>query len=335
MKLNDFLKKADLIKILEKLNLKNIKPLVDDVMVSCYRHEDYKPSLGINKYTGIYNCFSCGDKGNLITLVAKQRNISNSEAIKLLYKFAGIRLTTERLVVNSKMVYRQIKKLLKPKQIKVKKKRIIEPIVRLPLNTTHHLIAGIEYFKARGINEAALRNHAITFCTSGFYKNRAIIPIQDENGRLVSFEARDITGMAEQKVLYPKGSNVNNTLYNLYKTREKKNIIIVEGMMDAIYLTQRGFDVVSTYNATVSERQEELLSRYFRRVYFAYDGDKAGRAGAIKYGPLLDLHLSVYIITLPAGKDPDELTKQEFTELYRKAEHIDTYLAKRLINKII
>lgn len=333
MKLSKFLKKANLIKILKKIGIKNLNILDNDIMGSCPLHEDNNPSWGVNKITGQYNCFSCGDRGNLITLIAKQMDISSSEAVKVLYQFAGISMKMDELVIGSKMVYRQIKKMLKPKVCKQKEKKV-DAIISLPLNVTYNFIHGVEYFKNRGINEATLRRYGITFCTSGFYKNRAIIPILDYNGKLVNFEARDITGIAEKKVLYPKGVNINNTLYNLQYARDINSVIIVEGLMDVLYLSQMGFNVVSTYGVNISERQEQLLNKYFSRVYMAYDGDKAGRVGMIKYGSRLDLHLSVYIIILPKGKDPDGLTKKKFTELYKQAESLDSYLTKRLVKKL-
>lgn len=333
MKLNKFLKKVDLIKILKKIGIKNLNILDDNIMGSCPLHEDKNPSWGINKITGQYNCFSCGDKGNLITLISKQMNISFSEAVKVLHNYAGLSMKVEELIIDSKMIYRQIKKMLKLKTKETESK--IEAIISLPLDLSDSFMGGLDYFVNRGINEDTLQRYNIKFCMSGFYKNRAIIPILDANGKLVNFEARDITGMAEKKVLYPKGANINNTLYNLHIAKyNSKSVIVVEGLMDALYLAQRGFNVVSTYGVNMSERQEELLSKYFQQVYLAYDGDKAGRKAIIKYGSLLDLHLSVYVIILPKGKDPDGLTKKQFMKLYNTAEDFDIYISKRLLNHI-
>lgn len=333
MKLNKFLKKVDLADILKKMGIKNLKILDDNIMGSCPLHKDKNPSWGISKHTGQYNCFSCGDNGNLITFISKQMDVSYGEAVRVLCKYAGISMKIEEVVINCKKIYRQIKKMLAPK-VEEQEENKVETIISLPLDLSRNFMPGLNYFENRGIDKDTLKKYHIKFCTSGFYKNRAIIPILDERGKLANFEARDITGIAEKKVLYPKGANISNTIFNLYNVKRNKSVIIVEGLMDALYLSQRGFNAVSTYGVNISEIQEQLLNKYFSRIYMAYDGDKAGRLGMIKYGSILALHLSVYIITLPKGKDPDELSKKEFIRLYKQADELYTYLAKRLMNKI-
>ena len=85
----------------------------------------------------------------------------------------------------------------------------------------------------------------------------------------------------------------------------------------------------------ISEQQEELLSRNFKKVYIAFDSDKAGLQGTIKYGHYLSLHLSVYIITLKKNTDPDNYSKKEFCRLYRKAVPFQEYISKKLLNRFI
>ena len=330
MKINKIVKKINLIKLLNKLGVKNIKPLDENTMFSCPFHKDDNPSCGIKKNTGQYHCFSCGESGSLIEFIAKIKTISNKEAVQYLSNFAGISVGS--LLISSKTVFRQLKKMIKlNKKQKVKKE--IEYNIELPLNVNDNYYACIQYFENRGIDKYTMKKHNITFCTEGFYKNRAIIPIYKPNGSLLTFEARDITGMAEKKVLYPKNTKVNNTLFNFDKVYRHKEVIIVEGLMDALYLDQRGFNVISTYGANISETQEELLSLNFKKIYIAYDGDKAGRNATIKCGGALDLHLSVYVITLKNGTDPDSYSTSEFTRLYNKAISYQQYVSNKLLNR--
>ena len=110
MKLNNFLKKVDLADILKKMGIKNLKILDDNIMGSCPLHRDKNPSWGISKHTGQYNCFSCGDNGNLITFISKQMDVSYGEAVRVLHKYAGISMKIEELVISSKIMVSGIKR---------------------------------------------------------------------------------------------------------------------------------------------------------------------------------------------------------------------------------
>ena len=332
MKIERILKKIDLIKLLKVLKIQNIRDAGDNVMGLCPFHIEKNPSWGVRKTTGQYHCFSCGESGSLITLISKIKDISSKEAVQYLNKIAGIR--SGNFLISGKTIYRQLKKMFIgniQKQVIVEK----EPIIELPLNLSDNYFGGIQYFEKRGIHQCTRKKHNISFCTSGFYHNRAIIPIYRADGSLLTFEARDIMGMADKKVLYPRGAKINRTLYNLQNAKQRNEVIIVEGLMDALYLSERGFNVVSTFGASISEQQEELLSRNFKKVYIAFDSDKAGLQGMIKYGHYLSLHLSVYIITLKKNTDPDNYSKKEFCRLYHKAIPFQEYISKKLLNRFI
>lgn len=332
MEINKVLKKIGLKKILDKLGFKNQKPLDDNIMLSCPFHNDNNPSCGVSKETGQYNCFSCGESGSLISFVSKVKDITPKEAVQYLNKLAGF--SAEALIVGSKTIYRQLKKMLVRKK-KIEKEEEIEYNVELPLDLNDEYFPGIHYFDKRGIDKYILKKHNISFCMSGFYKNRAIIPIYKKDRSLLTFEARDITGMAEKKVLYPKHTKINRTLFNIDKVYYTAEIIIVEGLMDALYLDKRGFNVVSTFGACVSEWQEELLSKNFKKVYIAFDGDKAGRSATRRYGKNLELLLKVYVITLIKGTDPDSYTAEQFQRLFELAVTYTEYISRKLLNRLI
>lgn len=333
MNISKIIKKIKLHKLLDKLECKNQKPLDENIMVSCPFHEDKKPSCGISKKTGQFNCFSCGESGSLITFIAKIKDITLSDAVRYLNKFAGI--SKESLIISGKTIYRQLKKMLIRKNKKTHKEDETEYSVELPLYLNDEYLPGIHYFDERGIDKYTLKKHNISFCTSGFYKNRAITPVYKPDGSLLTFEARDITGMADKKVLYPKNTKINRTLFNFDKAYHGAEIIIVEGMMDALYLDQRGFNVVSTFGAAVSEKQEELLSHYFKIAYISFDGDKAGRRATIRYGSNLELHLSVYVMTLKNNTDPDSYSTRQFKKLFDNAIPFQEYIDKKIIKKIL
>ena len=166
---------------------------------------------------------------------------------------------------------------------------------------------------------------------NSLYKNRAIIPIKDANGKMFSFEARDLTKLAEKKALYPLHSKTSLALYNLHRAKKEKWVIITEGIMDALYLQQHGWNTIATFGVGISEKQEELICKYFDEVYFAYDSDIAGKKALIKAGKKLSLYLQVYVIILPKGKDPDGVSGDEFKILQHNAIKFNKYLYKSLL----
>lgn len=332
MNIKKYMKRVDIIKLLKDLGIQDIKDMGDNVMGLCPFHVEKNSSWGISKNTGLWNCFSCGEKGNIITLVARVKEVGIKQAIFWLYKIIGVR--RDFIPIGTKMIYRQIKKIIKGGVDNIIQKEEKNVIVCLPKYVNNNFIPGLLYFKGRGINKVTLRKHNITFCTDGFYRNRAIVPIVNDCGKLISFESRDLTGMAEKKVLYPKNTKVNHTLYNLKEAKQNSEVVITEGLMDVLYLDQRGFNTVATFGINISEKQEELLSRYFKKIYIAFDGDKAGHQGMIKYGSYLSLHQSVYIITLDKNKDPDNYTKEEFNKLKNNAVEIQSYISKKILNQI-
>ena len=56
----------------------------ENIVVNCCFHADKNPSLSINTKKGVYNCFSCGAKGDLINAYMVRNNLKFGEAIKAL-----------------------------------------------------------------------------------------------------------------------------------------------------------------------------------------------------------------------------------------------------------
>lgn len=111
------------------------------------------------------------------------------------------------------------------------------------------------------------------------FRNRLIIPIRDERGRVIGFGARALAAEdnpkylnSPQTVLFDK----SRTLFGLdtAKTtiREIETAVIVEGYMDAIQAQQAGFkNVVAQMGTAMTETQLRLLTRSAKRIVLALD----------------------------------------------------------------
>lgn len=168
------------------------------------------------------------------------------------------------------------------------------------------------------------------------FRGRLMFPIRNRNGEVIGFGARTLTGdepkylNSPQTTLFDKSA----TLYGLDLAKDAiraQNLaVIVEGYMDAIGAHQGGFkNVVASLGTALTQKQLELLKRLTKRYALALDPDAAGEeatkrglavarealdrktvpvpmgAGMIAFEDRLEAELLV--ISLPEGKDPDEL----------------------------
>lgn len=164
---------------------------------------------------------------------------------------------------------------------------------------------------------------------------RLIIPIINNFSCAIAFGGR----LLEKKPNFAKYKNTqetelfikNRTLYNinnLKKLRAEgqiKDVIMVEGYMDAISLYSAGFkNVVASMGTSLTVEQARILKRYTDTVIISYDGDGAGQKATIRGLEILKKEgLTVKVLILPDGLDPDDVIKKygqkKYAELLAKS----------------
>jgi DNA primase len=161
------------------------------------------------------------------------------------------------------------------------------------------------------------------------FRNRLIIPIRDERGRVVAFGGRVLDPNdnpkylnSPQTILFDK----SRTLFGLDTAkraiREQETVVIVEGYMDAIQAQQAGFyNVVAQMGTAMTEMQLGLIApRYARRVILALDADAAGQSAtrrslevarqALEADYAGRMSVDMRILQIPDAKDPDDLIRE-------------------------
>ena len=175
------------------------------------------------------------------------------------------------------------------------------------------------------------------------FRGRLMFPIFTPSGKVVAFGARTLS---ENKRI-PKYINSPQTeVYNkseaLYGIQVAKNeirkaseVLLVEGYTDVISLHQAGIgQVVSTSGTSLTDGQIRLMKRYADRLVMVFDADAAGKGAAVRgIGLALAGGMSVRVLTLPAGEDPDSYVREQGLELFeefRKEHTLDflRYLVK-------
>ena len=182
------------------------------------------------------------------------------------------------------------------------------------------------------------------------FRNRVIIPIQNENGEFVAFGARALEKDQNPKYLNSSDSliyNKSRLLYGLYTAKEaikhEDSVILMEGYFDVISSQAHGIEnCVASCGTSLTPDHVKLLSRYTksRRIYLSFDTDSAGQkatargASIIKevfaglgnvkqfdesYLPSSDdkYACEIRVIAPPEGKDPDEFVRSVGADAYK------------------
>ncbi len=157
------------------------------------------------------------------------------------------------------------------------------------------------------------------------FRNRAIFPIIDQYGNVLAFGGRAL-GDAQPKYLNTSDTPVFNKRLGVYaanllkKERNLKRVILVEGYMDVVSLTQFGVTgVCATLGTALTPEQAKLLKRFAPMVYLSYDGDNAGQNAIMKgLGILEEAGVPAKVLQFPDNLDPDEFIRRDGMEGFEK-----------------
>jgi len=225
-----------------------------------------------------------------------------------------------------------------------------------------------DYLEGRGYEEAdILASGMLVENESGGqpydrFRGRVIVPIADERGVFVAMGGRGLHGEepkylnSPQTELFDKGRTLFGLDLAAPGIRDSGTVVVVEGYMDVIGPWQAGFkNVVATMGTSLTENHATLLRRFARRVVLAMDPDAAGLAAAERAGGLFialdspenmarsarsadsfvaQTELELRVAPLPAGKDPDEVARDDPAGWANAIDNASTY-AEFLIRRIM
>ena len=181
------------------------------------------------------------------------------------------------------------------------------------------------------------------------FRDRIMFPILNQRGQIIGFGGR-VLAQEEPKylnspetVLFEKGRELYNFFSARRAIREVNCVVVVEGYMDVIALSQHGIDyaVAALGTATTSFHLQKLL-RLTDHIIFCFDGDKAGRKAAWRALenslPLISDGKYMGFLFLPEGEDPDSYVRQygkvSFEQQLKQAIPLSEFLFKELCSGI-
>ncbi|MBK7986206.1 MAG: DNA primase [Ignavibacteria bacterium] len=320
----------------------------------CPFHADKHPSMNVNPHMGIFKCFSCGKGGNVITYMMEYYKLPFIEAVKQLASRAGIVLPEEQdssdnesqnkmetlraVMLEAQTLYAQMLKNREAllAQAYISKRGFSHEIVQqfslgYSPDAWKFLCEGLvkKGFKEETLEEAGLIIRKDDGAVYDRFRNRLMFPIHDVAGRTIGFGARQLTdekGQAKyinspETGLYSK----SRVLYGLYQAknaiRNQDAAIMTEGYADTITLHQFGFThTIASSGTALTREQLQLLSRFTKNVFIAYDGDGAGQTATIRGLELaLEEGFNVKIMQFPEGEDPDSFIRNRGADAFRSA----------------
>ncbi len=335
----------------------------------CPFHQEKTPSFNVIPAKGIFHCFGCQVGGDVFRFLMMLEGLSFVEAVKELAGAAGVdipereltpgelrqlreRSTLYDVIEAAASFYESVlwtrpegepgRRYLEQRQISnetAQRARIgFAPggWTRL-IDHLHHL-----GFPPQRVLEAGLaRPRQSGGGAYDAFRERVLFPIRNNRGQVLAFGGRLLEGDGPKYINTPETSlyNKSKTLYGLKHARaaiqRKDRAVVVEGYFDVVSMHQGGFDeTIATCGTALTPEHVAKLRRLTRNVVLVMDSDNAGMRAAERSLPLfLEARIQAWRIELPGAKDPDELLREDGSEVMEAALRARTPLLEWVIDR--
>lgn len=309
----------------------------------CPFHDEKTGSFVVSPSKQIYHCFGCGAGGDSLKFVMEYEKLSYPEALEKLASSHNFSLSytdnkqnkpRSQLMEKINEWYQSLLVSHKTASLYLKERGIYESsIEKFGIGYAPDSNATVNYIKSQMFTISEALTMGVVGQDSGRYFARFVeritFPIHSANGSIVGFGGRTITGHQAKYVNSPETPffNKSRLLYAYHYAKQEiykqKEIVITEGYLDVIMLHQAGFtNTVATLGTALTLEHLPLLRKGEPKIIMAYDGDKAGRAAALKAAKLLSASgFDGGVIIFGSGLDPADMVKngalEELSDMIR------------------
>ncbi len=331
------------------------------------------PSFTVNDEKEFYHCFSTGEHGNIFDFLMKTKSMGFGEAVKTLASEAGMqpyRFTTfdkkkDLRFQTYKNIFKEYSNYFSQELFSLRNRDALDYLLKrgLKKNIIEEFKLGYVPWK-NNFYQVLLKKYSEEeiASTNLYYKNektgrqvdrfnsRIIFPINNIMGDNIAFGGRIIKESKLAKYInspetefYKKGS----TVFNLDRAKnfrvENNEVIIVEGYMDVVSLHSNEIkNVISNSGTALTERQINLIWKFFHNPIICLDGDESGQNAAYRIAeklfPFINEKNRIYFSTLPDGQDPDDFLKKKgklnFLELLKQKQIIQLFIWNYNLSKV-
>jgi DNA primase len=327
----------------------------------CPFHGEKTPSFNVNQELGLYRCWGCQVRGDVITFVREIEHLDFVAAVELLAGWAGITLRYSDKDEGEGRKRRARLVAAVEKAVDWYHERLLSAPDAAPAR---------KYLRERGLTGDEVRAFRIGWAPEGWdtlvkalhlpddvvrdtglgylnrsgrqtdaFRGRILFPIFDANGDAVGFGGRVMPGGEGPKykntpetTLYQKSKLLYALNWSKARIVTDDRAIVCEGYTDVIGFARAGLPAaVATCGTALTEEHVRLLRRYARRLVLAFDADSAGQAAAERfYQWERDHDLEVSVADLPPGVDPADLAGSDPERLAAAVEHAVPFLRFRI-----
>ena len=305
----------------------------------CPFHVEKTPSFFVNPVLKLYHCFGCGASGDAIKFLQEIEHISFQEALERLAKMAGVELKISTGRSEKDLYVEYLTRVFAEYRKQFKQSAV-----------------AVEYITRRGFSESESNLYEFGFSPEnsriaqrvarsmslpdekasqyGLYKpsngidlfeGRLIMPIKDENGKIIAFAGRSLDDREPKYLNSPETKFFSKRSVLFMLDRAKKAIksldfaVICEGYFDAIALHRAGVtNAVAVLGTSLTREHVSKLMPLSRNVILAFDNDEAGiRATLRSLKVLVEASFDVAVVKLPE-KDPDETYRKRGADYLKK-----------------
>ena len=331
------------------------------------------PSFTVNDEKEFYHCFSSGEHGNIFDFLMKTKSIGFGEAVRTLateagmqpYRFSNFDKKKDLRFQNYKNILKDYSNYFHQQLSQEKNKEALNYLLRRGLNknTIEEFQLGYVSWKNDFYEELLKKYSEEDINLTGlYYKNeksgkyvdrfnsRVIFPVNNISGDTIAFGGRIIRESKLAKYInspetefYKKGSMI----FNLDKAKDARaetdEVIIVEGYMDVVSVYSAGIkNVIANSGTALTERQIDLIWKFFSNPIICLDGDQSGQKAALRIAeklfPFINEKNKIYFSIMPEGKDPDDYIKQngkeELLTLLKDKQVIQSFIWNYYLSKI-
>lgn len=313
----------------------------------CPFHAEKTPSFSVSSRKGFYHCFGCKASGDIFSFLMQMEGKTFPEALEELAAQAGVELPRRETGDGRSRALKQ--RLLELNELAaayyqhqlwhhreaararahLQQRGLDEDIVRrfrlgyAPEgwnNLVDHLRGrsgaqqvSLTEAQSLGLLAEGNRGHYDLF------RDRLVFPIVGLGGKVIGFGARKLNDDQEgPKYINSRQSRVfdkSEVLYGLQQARRSVqasgSVVLVEGYFDVLALVQAGVDhTVATCGTALTETHARVLHRFTQKVITVFDADEAGMSASRRAAvALLRENLGPYMVSLPAGEDPDSFIR--------------------------
>jgi len=308
----------------------------------CPFHGEKTASFSVNPQRQMYYCFGCHAGGSAINFVMEMEHLEFKDAVKLLaeqvhmelpemvggHEDAASKTEKERIYEAN----RQCARFFHSQLWKQENAQVLSYLYNRGLDDQTIRMFGLgstpprsdgatQAMRALGFTDDELVRAGISVRREGrvydMFRQRAIFPIIDAQGRVLGFGGRAL-GDVKPKYLNTGDTPVFNKRLGVFaanllkKQRGLKRVILVEGYMDVIALTQAGLPgVCATLGTALTIEQARMLKRYAPEIWVSYDGDAAGQHAILRALEIFDQEgIRSRVLDFPGGMDPDDYIRE-------------------------